>query len=71
MNPSLFQQFEFIGLATHQVQNLKRPKEFRLQLLIAFGFDIFSVQLNFLAESVTSKFSSFIVGLFLQFFGIL
>ena len=71
MDPPLFWQFEFVGLAIHQVQNSKRPKKFRLQLLIAFGFDIFAVQPNFLARSVTSRLSSFIVSLFLQFLGVL
>ena len=71
MDLPLFQQFEFIGLATHRVQNSKRPKELRLQLPIAFGFDIFAVQPNLLAESITFKLSFFIVGSFLQFLGVL
>ena len=66
-----FRQFKFIGLATHQVQNLKKLKKLRLQLLIAFGFDIFTFQPNFLAKSITSRLGSFIMGLFLQFLGIL
>ena len=71
MDPPLFRQFEFLGLATHQVQNSKKPKEFRVQLPIAFGFDIFVFQLNLLAKSITSRLSSFIVGLFLQFLCVL
>ena len=66
-----FRQFEFVGLATHRVQNSKRPKELRLQLPIAFGFDIFAIQPNLLARSVTSRLGFFIVGLFLQFLGVL
>ena len=71
MDPPSFWPFEFIDLATQRVQNSKRPKELRLQFSIAFGFDIFFVQLNLLAGSITSRISSFIVGSFLQFFGIL
>ena len=71
IDPPSFWQFEFVGLATHWVQNSKRSKELRLQLLIAFGFDIFAVQPNLLSGSVTSRLSSFIVGLFLQFLGML
>ena len=71
MNSPLFWQFEFVGLATHQVQNSKKPKELRLQLLIAFGFDIFAVQPKFLTGSVTSRLSSFIVSSFLQFLNVL
>ena len=71
LDPLSFRQFEFVGLATHRVQNSKRPKELRLQLPIAFGFDIFVVQPNFLAGSVTSRLSSFIVGSFLWFLGVL
>ena len=48
MDPSLFRQFEFVCLASHQVQNSKRPKEFRLELLIVFDFNIFAIQPNFL-----------------------
>ena len=66
-----FWQFEFVGLTTHRVQNSKRPKELRLQLPIAFGFDIFAVQLNLLTENVTSRLSFFIMGSFLQFLGVL
>ena len=71
MDPLLFQQFEFVGLATHQVQNLKRPKELHLQLPVAFGFDLFTVQPNFLAGSITFRLSSFIVGSFLQSLGVI
>ena len=71
MDPPLFRQFEFVGLATHRVQNSKKPKKLRLQLPIAFGFDIFAIQPNLLAKSVTSRLSSFIVGLFLQFLNVL
>ena len=66
-----FWQFEFVGLATYWVQNSKRPKELCLQLLIAFGFDIFAVQPNLLARSITFRLSSFIVGSFFQFLGVL
>ena len=62
-----FRQFEFVGLATQQVQNSKRPKELRLQLLITFSFDIFAVQPNLVAETITSRLSSIIVDLLLQF----
>lgn len=47
-----------------------RPKNFRLQLLIAFSSDIYIVQLNLLTESVTSKLSSFIIASFLQFLNV-
>ena len=66
-----FQYFEFVGLATQQVQNSKKPKKLHLQLLIAFGFDIFAVQPNFLAGSVIFELSCCIVGSFLQFLGML
>ena len=71
MDLSSFWQFEFVGLATYQVQNLKRPKRLYLQLRIVFGFDIFAVQPNFLARSVTFKLNSFIIVSFLQFLGVL
>ena len=56
-----------VGLANHWVQNSKKPKKLRLQLPITFGLDIFAVQLNLLARSVTFRLSSFIIGSFLQF----
>ena len=65
IDPPSFRQFKFIGLATHQMQNSKKPKELRLQLPIAFGFNIFAVQLNVFVGSIISRLSSFIVGLFL------
>ena len=68
---SLFWQFEFVDLATHRVQNSKRPKELRLQLPITFGFNIFAIQPNLLAGSITFRLSFFIVGSFLQFLGML
>ena len=71
MDPPSFRQFEFVGLATHQVQNSKKSKELRFQLPIVFGFDIFAVQPNLLAGSITSRLGSFIVGSFLQFLGVL
>ena len=71
MNPPSFRQFEFRGLATHWLQNSKRPKELRLQLPIAFGFDIFAVQSNLFAGSITSRLNSFIVSSFLRFLGVL
>ena len=71
MDPLSFRQFKFIGLATHRVQNLKSLKELRLQLPIAFDFDIFAVQPNFLTRSVTFRLNSFIVGSFLQLLGLL
>ena len=70
MDPLSFRQFKFVGLASHQVQNSKRPKELRFQLSIAFRFDIFAIQLNLVAGSITFRLSSFIVGLFLQVFGV-
>ena len=66
-----FWQFEFVSLATHKVQNLKRPKELCLQLLIVFDFDIFAIQPNRLTKSITSRLSFFLIGLFLQFLGML
>ena len=71
MDLPLFWQYKFISLATHWVQDSKRPKEFHLQLLIAFSFDIFAIQLNLLAESITSRLSLFIIGSFLQFLDVL
>ena len=71
MDPLLFRQIEFVDLATYRLQNSKRPKKLYLQLLIAFGFDIFAIQPNFLAGSVTFRLCFFIVGLFMQFLGIL
>ena len=71
MDPLLFRKFEFVGLATYRVQNSKKSKKLHLQLSIAFGFDIFVVQPNFLTGSVTFKLSFFIVGSFLQFLGVL
>ena len=65
IDPPSFRQFKFIGLATHQMQNSKKPKELRFQLPIAFGFNIFAVQLNVFVGSIISRLSSFIVGLFL------
>ena len=53
------------------MQNLKKPKELRLQLPITFGFDIFAIQQKFLIGDITSRLSSFIVGLFLQFLDVL
>ena len=71
MDSPLFWQFEFVGLATHWVQNSKRSKELRLQLPITFSLDIFAIQPNLLTGSVTSRLSLFIVSSFLQFFGVL
>ena len=65
MDPQLFRQFEFVGLTTYRVPNLKRHKELYLQIPIAFGFDIFAIQLNFLIGSITSRLGSFIMSLFL------
>ena len=71
MDPPLFQQFKFVSLATYPVQYSKSSKELRFQLLIIFGFDIFTAQLNFLAGSIISRLSSFIVSSFLQFLSML
>ena len=71
MDLPLFRQFKFVGLATYWVQNSKKPKELRFQLPIIFDFDIFAIQPNFFAKSVTSRLSSFIVCSFLQFLGML
>ena len=65
IDPPLFWQFEFVGLATYWVQTSKKPKKLCFQLLIAFDFDIFAVQPNFFARSITFRLSSFNVGLFL------
>ena len=53
------------------MQNSKKSIELRLQLPIAFGFDIFAIQLNVFVESITSRLSFFIVDLFLEFLGVL
>ena len=71
MNSLLFWQFKFIGMVTNRMQDLKRPKQFHFQIPIVFGFDIFAIQPNFFAGSITSRLNSFIIGLFLQFLGIL
>ena len=70
MDLPLFWQFKFVSMANHWMQNLKKPKEFRLQISFVFVFDIFAVQLNLFARSITSKLSFFIVGSFLQFLGV-
>ena len=71
MKLPLFQQFKFVGLATYQMQDSKNPKKLRLQLLLVFSFDIFTIQPNFLTENVTFRLSSFIIGSFLQFLSVL
>ena len=67
----LFWQFEFVVLATHWVQNSKKTKKLWLELSIVFSFDIFAIQPNFFDVSITFRLSSFIVGSFLQFLGML
>ena len=55
-------QFEFVGLFVYWVQNLKRSKEFYLQLPILFDLDVFAVQPNFITQSIALRLDAFIIG---------
>ena len=69
MDSLLLKKLQLVCLLPDRMEHLERPKEFCLQLPIAFGLDIFAVQLNFLTGDVASRLHSLIMSLFLKFLG--
>ena len=69
MDSPLLRELQLVYLFSDRMENSKRPKELCLQLLVAFGLDIFAVQPNFLAGGVAPRFNSLIVSSFLEFLG--
>ena len=69
MDSPLLREFQLVCLFPDRMEDSERPKEFCLQLPVAFGLDIFTVQPNFLAGSVALRFDSLIVSSFLKLLG--
>ena len=71
MDSPFLRKLQLVYLFPNRIEHSERPKKFCLQLLVAFGLDIFAVQPNFLTEGVASRLDSFIVSLFLKFLGMM
>ena len=69
MDSPLLRELQLVCLFPDRMEDSERPKELCLQLPVAFGLDIFTVQPNFLAGGVASRFDSLIVSSFLEFLG--
>ena len=69
MHSPLLRKLQLVYLFPNRMEDSKRPKEFCLQLPVAFGLDIFAVQPNFFAKGVAPRFDFLIVSLFLKFLG--
>ena len=48
------------------MKDLKRSQKLIFQLLIPFYFDVFTIQLDLLAQSIVMALYFFIIGFFLQ-----
>ena len=48
------------------MENSERSKELGLKLQIAFGFDVFAIQPNFVTEGIAFRLDIFIVSLLLK-----
>ena len=46
--------------------NLERSKKLRLKLPVAFGFDVFAIQPNFVIGSVATRLDAFILSSLLK-----
>lgn len=57
----LFRNFDFINLFTYQIYHLTGPKEFRIKFSIQLGFDIFTIEPNFIIRDITFRFCVFIM----------
>lgn len=68
---SPFWKFELLGLFSHWVQDLEKPKGLSFKLLITLGLDIFALQQNFVAKGIAFWFCSLIMISFLDFLGML
>ena len=64
-------KLEFISLFANWMENSKRTKEFGFQLSISFGFDVFTIQPNFVIRNIASRLCASIMGLFLKFLGVI
>ena len=69
MDSPLLKKLQLVCLLPDRMEHPKRPKEFCLQLPVAFGLNIFAVQPNFLTGGVASRLDSLIVSSFLKFLG--
>ena len=49
------------------MEHPEQPKKLCLQLSVMLSLDMFTIQPNFLAKGIASRFDSFIVNLFLKF----
>ena len=47
------------------MEDLKESKKFALELFVPLCFDVFAIQLDFLARSVATALYSFVMGFFL------
>lgn len=52
------------------MNDAEQSKKLGLELLIFFGFDVFTILSNFVAGSVDAKFNAFLMSFFLKFLGI-
>ena len=69
MDSPLLRKLQLVCLFPDRMEDSERPKELCLQLPVAFGLDIFTVQPNFLAGGVAPRFDSLIMSSFLEFLG--
>ena len=69
MDFPLFRKLQLVCLFSNRIEDSERLKKLCLQLPVAFGLNIFAVQPNFLARSVTPRLDSLIVSLLLKFLG--
>ena len=65
----LLRKLQLVCLFPNGMEDSERLKELCLQLLVAFGLDIFAVQPNFLARGVAPRLDSLIVSSLLKFLG--
>ena len=69
MDSPLLRELQLVCLFPDRIEDLERPKELCLQLLVAFGLDIFAIQPNFFTRGIAPRFYSLIVSSFLKFLG--
>ncbi len=71
MEPPLFRKLYFVNLLTHRMQYPKRSKEFSLEFPILLGFDVFTIQPNFVAQGIASRLCMLVMILLLKLLYIL
>ena len=62
----LGRQLQFVSLFSYCMEDSEESKKLPFKLFVPLCFDVFTIQPDFLAQSIATAFNSFIINFFLQ-----